>query len=44
MLLEWIHKQLSRRLIQKKQDVIRLRWQQAQLQKQLEQLKRQQKA
>lgn len=44
MLLKWIQKQLSRRLIQKKQDVIRLRWQQAQLQKQLEQLKRQQKA
>lgn len=41
MILEWIQKMLSQRLSQKKQDVVRLRWQQAQIQKQLEDLKRQ---
>ena len=42
MILEWVQKKLSQRLYRKRQDVIRLRWQQAQLQKQLEDLKRQQ--
>ncbi len=36
MLLEWIQKMLSRRLDRKKQEVIRLRWQQDQLRQQLE--------
>lgn len=40
MILEWIQKMLSRRLNQKKQDVVRLRWQQAQLQQRLEQIKK----
>ena len=40
MILEGILKKLSQRLNQKKQDVVRLRWQQAQLQKQLDDLKR----
>ena len=42
MILDRIQKMLSRRLSRKKQDVIRLRWQQIQLQQQLEQIKRQQ--
>ena len=41
MILEWIQKTLSRRLNQKKQDVVRLRWQQAQLQQRLDQKRRQ---
>lgn len=39
MILEWIQKILSQRLNRKKQDVIRLRWEQAQLQKRVEDLK-----
>ena len=39
MILEWIQKMLSQRLNQKKQDVVRLRWQQAQLERLLEGLK-----
>ena len=39
MILEWIQKMLSQRLNRKKQDVVRLRWQQAQLQQRLEQFK-----
>ena len=42
MILEWIHKMLSRQLDRKKKDVVRLRWQQAELQRQLDTLKRQQ--
>lgn len=41
MILEWIQKRLSQKLIKKKQEVIRLRWQQAQLQRMLDQEKRQ---
>ena len=41
MMLDRIQKMLSRRLSRKKQDVIRLRWQQAQLEKQLENAKQQ---
>lgn len=39
MMLEWIQKMLSRRLNRKKQEVVRLRWQQAQLQQRLDQEK-----
>lgn len=38
-MLEWIKRLLEKQLDHKKQDVIRLRWQQAQLQKQVEELK-----
>ena len=41
MILEWIQKMLSRLLNRKKQDVVRLHWQQAQLQQRLEHEKRQ---
>jgi hypothetical protein len=41
MVLKWIQKMLSQRLNRKKQDVVRLRWQRAQLQQRLEQEKRQ---
>lgn len=41
MILEWIHKMLSRQLDRKKQDVVRLRWQQAELQRIIDQLKKQ---
>ena len=41
MILEWIQKKLSQRLYRKKQEVIRLRWQQMQLQQRLDQEKRQ---
>ena len=44
MILKWIQKMLSRRLNQKKQDVIRLRWKQAQLQQRLAKMKTQQTA
>lgn len=40
MILEWIQKLLLKRLDRKKRDVIRLRWQQAKLQKQVDDLKR----
>lgn len=40
MIFEWIQKMLSQRLNRKKQDVVRLRWQQAQLQQQLENIKK----
>ena len=41
MILEWIQKMLSRQFNQKKQDVVRLRWQRAQLEEKLEDLKKQ---
>ena len=41
MILEWIQKRLSQSLIRKKQEVVRLRWQQAQLQQRLDREKRQ---
>lgn len=40
MIFKWIQDMLTRRLNRKKQDVIRLRWQQDQLRQQLEQEKR----
>lgn len=43
MILDWIYQKIAKRLEKKKQDVIRLRWQKAQLQRQLEDLKRKQK-
>ena len=42
MMLEWIRDLLNRQLEKKKQDVIRLRWQQAELQRTLDQARRQQ--
>lgn len=41
MILEWIQNRLVERLNRKKQEVVRLRWQQAQLQQRLDQEKRQ---
>ena len=40
MILEWIHKKLSRLLNQKKQDVVRLRWEEDQLRQQLDRMKK----
>lgn len=42
MILEWFNKRLTKRLNQKKQDVTKLRWQQAKLQRQLDMLKKHQ--
>lgn len=39
MFLKWINQLLNRRLRKKKQEVVKLRWQQAELEKLLEQLK-----
>ncbi len=40
-MLKWIHERLQKRLNRKKQDVVRLRWQQVQLQQMLEHKKQQ---
>jgi len=39
-MLNWIYTLLQKRLNQKKQEVIRLRWQQAELQRKLERIKK----
>ena len=40
MIFELIHRMLSRQLDRKKQDVVRLRWQQAELQRIINQIKK----
>ncbi|GEM_PF-4063995 len=40
MLFNWIHQQLNQRLEKKKQEVIRLRWQKAQMEQDLKQMKK----
>ena len=39
MLISWIENKLSQMLFQKKQEVIRLRWQKAQMERELERMK-----
>lgn len=39
MLLSWIDNKLSQMLFEKKQEVIRLRWQKAQMERKLERMK-----
>lgn len=39
MLISWIENKLSQKLFEKKQEVIRLRWQKAQIERDLEQMK-----
>lgn len=39
MLLSWIENKLSQKLFEKKQEVIRLRWQKAQVERDLERMK-----
>lgn len=39
MLLSWIENKLSQKLFEKKQEVIRLRWQKAQVERELERMK-----
>lgn len=39
MLISWIENKLSQKLFEKKQEVIRLRWQKAQMERELEQMK-----
>lgn len=39
MLLSWIENKLSQMLFQKKQEVIRLRWQKAQMERDLKRMK-----
>lgn len=39
MLISWIENKLSQMLFRKKQEVIRLRWQKAQIERELEQMK-----
>lgn len=39
MLLSWIENKLSQMLFRKKQEVIRLRWQKAQMERELERMK-----
>lgn len=39
MLISWIENKLSQMLFEKKQEVIRLRWQKAQMERELERMK-----
>lgn len=39
MLISWIENKLSQKLFEKKQEVIRLRWQKAQMERDLERMK-----
>lgn len=39
MLISWIENKLSQKLFEKKQEVIRLRWQKAQMERELERMK-----
>ena len=39
MILDWIYQKITKRLEKKKQDVIRLRWQKAQMEKMIEEMK-----
>lgn len=43
MLMEWVLKTLSRRLDRKKQEVVRLRWKKAQMERRLERIKTKEK-